>query len=149
MRSATLFCDIDLEELRMCALYDAKCSGWQSAHLRDHTERDRLFLHMFFTPESGAQCQFCSTRRRGLISHMVRARGFYDPVQRAVITNECTWCRSILSTRLDAQHRTVFAAQAEAMYKPKSSSHCCLLSVRCVNRGSRESKVRVLVSSTS
>ena len=24
------------------------------------------------------------------------------------------------------------AAQAEAMYKPKSSSHCCLLCVRCV-----------------
>ena len=34
---------------------------------------------------------------------MVRAHGFYDPVQRAVITNECPWCRSIVSTRLDAQ----------------------------------------------
>ena len=30
--------------------------------------------------------------------------GFYDPVQRAVITNECPWCRSIFSTRRDAQH---------------------------------------------
>ena len=27
---------------------------------------------------------------------------------------------------------TVFAAQAEAMYKPKLSSHCCLLCARCV-----------------
>ena len=41
---------------------------------------------------------------RGLIGHKVRAHGFYDPVQRAVITNECPWCRSVFSTRLDAQH---------------------------------------------
>ena len=27
-----------------------------------------------------------------------------SPVQRAVITNECPWCRSVFSTRLDAQH---------------------------------------------
>ena len=38
------------------------------------------------------------------MAECVKARGFYDPVQRAVITNECTWCRSILSARLDAQH---------------------------------------------
>ena len=30
--------------------------------------------------------------------------GFHDPVQRAVLTNEWPWCRSIFSTRLDAQH---------------------------------------------
>ena len=36
----TLFCDIDLGELRMCALYDAECSVWQFAHLRDHAERE-------------------------------------------------------------------------------------------------------------
>ena len=48
--------------------------------------------------------QFCSTTRRGLISHMVRAHGFYDPMQRVVITDECPWCRSIFSARLDAQH---------------------------------------------
>ena len=59
---------------------------------RPRGERDRLFL------------QFCSTTRRGLISHMARARGFYGPVQRGVITNESPWCRPIFSTRLDAQH---------------------------------------------
>ena len=32
----TRVCDIDLGELRMRALYDAKRSVWQSAHLRDH-----------------------------------------------------------------------------------------------------------------
>ena len=46
----TLFCDIDLGELRMRALFDAKRSFWQSAHLRDHTERDRLFFQMFLHP---------------------------------------------------------------------------------------------------
>ena len=46
----TLFCDIDLGELRMRALNNAKCSVWQSAHLRDHAERDRLFLQMFLHP---------------------------------------------------------------------------------------------------
>ena len=35
---------------------------------------------------------------------MVKAHGFYDPVQRAVITNECPWCRSMFSARLGAQH---------------------------------------------
>ena len=35
---------------------------------------------------------------------MLRRIGFYDPVQCAVITNECPWCRSVFSTRLDAQH---------------------------------------------
>ena len=37
----TLFFDIDLGELRMRVLYDAECSVWQSAHLRDHAERER------------------------------------------------------------------------------------------------------------
>ena len=101
----TLFFDIDFGELRVRALYDAKCSVWQSAHhARPRGERDRLLLQMFLTSESGTRCQFNSTTRRGLISHMVKAHGFYDPVQRAVITNECPWCRSIFSTRLDAQH---------------------------------------------
>ena len=57
-----------------------------------------------FTSDSGTRCQFNSTTRRGLVSHMVKAHGLYDPGQRAVITNECTWCRSIFSTLLDAQH---------------------------------------------
>ena len=44
----TIFCDIDLGELRMRALYDAKCSVWKSEHLRDHLEKeDRLLLQMF------------------------------------------------------------------------------------------------------
>ena len=33
-----LFCDIDLDELHMRALYDADCAVWQLAHLRDHAE---------------------------------------------------------------------------------------------------------------
>ena len=37
---------------------------------------------------------------------------------------------------------TVFAAQAEAMYKPKSSSHCCLLCVCCVKL--RKSRIKNL-----
>ena len=102
----TFFCDIDLGELRKSALCDAECPVWQSAHLRDHAEKgtDRSFKCSFI-PERGTQCPFRSTTRRGLISHMVRAHSFYDPVERAVITNECRpWCRSISSTRLDAQH---------------------------------------------
>ena len=76
----TLFCDIDLGELRMRALYDAKCSVWQSAHLRDHAERETdCSFKCSFTPESGTRCQFCSTTRTGLISHMVRAHGFLRP----------------------------------------------------------------------
>ena len=35
-----------------------------------------------------------------------------------------------------------FAAQAEAMYKPKSSSHCCLLCVRCAKL--RKSRIKNL-----
>ena len=101
----TLFCDIDLWELRMRSLYDADCSVWQSAHFREHVEKETdCSFKCSFTPESGTRCQFCSTTRRGLISHMERAHGFYDPVQRAVITNECSEGRSIFSTRLDAQH---------------------------------------------
>ena len=89
----------------MRALHDAKCSVWQSAHLRDHLEKETdCSFKGSFTSESGTRCQFCSTTRRGLISHMVRAHGFYDPVQRAVTTNECPWCRSNFSTRLDVQH---------------------------------------------
>ena len=78
----TIFCDI--------VLYDVELSVWQSAHLRDHAERETS--------------QFCSTTRRGLISHLVKTHGFCDPVQRGVITNECPWCRPIFSTRLDPQH---------------------------------------------
>ena len=101
----TLFCDIDFGELRMRALYDAKCSVWMSEHLRDHVEKETdCSFKRSFTSESGTRCQFNSTTRRGLISHMVKAHVFYDPVQRAVIANECPWCRSIFSTRLDAQH---------------------------------------------
>ena len=37
---------------------------------------------------------------------------------------------------------TVFAAQAEAMYKPKASSHCCLLCARCVKL--RKSRIKNL-----
>ena len=89
----------------MRALYDAKYSVWKSEHLRDHVEKETdCSFKCSFTSESGTRCQFNSTTRRGLISHMVKAHGFYDPVQRAVITNECRWCRSIFSTRLDAQH---------------------------------------------
>ena len=36
----TLFGDIDLVELRIRALYDAKCSVWKSEHLRDHVEKE-------------------------------------------------------------------------------------------------------------
>ena len=36
----TLFCDIDLHELRMRALYDVECPTWQLAHLRDSTEME-------------------------------------------------------------------------------------------------------------
>ena len=104
----TLFCDIDHGELRMRALCGAKCSVWQSAHLRDHVERETdCSFKCSFTSESGTRCQFCSTTRRGLISHMVRAHGFYDPLQRAVITNECPRCRAIfLHTTLDSQHHS-------------------------------------------
>ena len=40
-----LFCNIDLQELRMRALYDVECPVWQLAHLRDskETETDRPF----------------------------------------------------------------------------------------------------------
>ena len=100
-----LFCDIDLHELRMRPLYDAECPVWQLAHLRDsaEVETDRSFK-CSFPLATGTQCQFCSTTMRGLIGHKVRAQGFYDPVQCAVITNECPWCRSTFSARLDAQH---------------------------------------------
>ena len=100
-----LFCNIDLQELRMRALYDVECPVWQLAHLRDstETETDRPFK-CSFPLATGTKCQFCSTTMRGLIGHKVGAHGFYDPVQRAVITNECPWCRSVFSTRLDAQH---------------------------------------------
>ena len=47
------------------------------------------------------------------------------------------WTLSITRVRLFC---TVFAAQTEAMYKPKSSSHCCLLSVRCLNL--RKSRIK-------
>ena len=108
----TLYSDIDLGELRMRALYDAKCSVWKSEHLRDHVEKETdCSFRCSFTSESGTRCQFNSTTRRGLISHMVKAHGFYDPVQRAAITNECPWYQSIFSTRLDA-HRHAFVIPA-------------------------------------
>ena len=68
----TLFCDIDLGELRMRALYDAKCSVWKSEHLHDHVEKETdCSFKCSFTSERGTRCQFNSTTRRGLISHMV------------------------------------------------------------------------------
>ena len=73
----TRFCDIDLGELRMRALYDANCSVWQSAHLRDHVEKDTdCSFKCSFTSKSDTRCQFYSTTRRGLISHMVKAHCF-------------------------------------------------------------------------
>ena len=99
----TLVCEIDLVELRIRALYDAKCSVWHSAQLRDHVEKETdCSFKCSFTSESGTRFQFNSTTRRRLISHMVTAHGFYDPVQRAVIANECPWFRSI--SLHDAQH---------------------------------------------
>ena len=79
-----LFCNIDLQELRMRALYDVECPVWQLAHLRDSTdtETDRPFK-CSFPLATGTTCQFCSTTMKGLIGHKVRAHGFYDPVQRA------------------------------------------------------------------
>ena len=83
----------------MRALYDVECPVWQLAHLRDstETETDRPFK-CSFPLATGTKCQFCSTTMRGLTGHKVRAHGFYDPVQRAPS------CRSVFSTRLDAQH---------------------------------------------
>ena len=61
----TLNCDIDLGELRMRALYDAKCSVWQSAHMRDHVEKETdCSFKCSSTSESGTRCQFNSTTRR-------------------------------------------------------------------------------------
>ena len=101
----TLLCDIDFGELRMRALSDAECSVWQSAQLLDHADRETdCSFKCSFTPESGTRCELSSTTSRGLISHMVKAHGFYDPVQRAVITNECPGVVQFFSTRLDAQH---------------------------------------------
>ena len=100
----TLFCDIGLEG-SACVHCTMRNVLFGSLHICETTRRETdCSFKCSFTPESGTRCQFCSTTRRGLISHMVRAHGFYDPVQRAVITNECPWCRSIFSTRLDAQH---------------------------------------------
>ena len=65
MRSAPLFCDIDLGELRMRALYDAKCSVWQSAHLRDHAERDRLFLQLCLYPRERHPMSFLFDHEEG------------------------------------------------------------------------------------
>ena len=76
----TLFCDIDLHEIRMRALDDVECPVWQLAHLRDsiEMETDRSFK-CSFPLSTGTQCQFCSTTMRGLIGHKVRAHRFYDP----------------------------------------------------------------------
>ena len=99
------FSDIDFDELRMRALYDADGPVWQLAHPRDHAGTETTLSFKCSIPlATGAQCQFSSATMRGLISHKVRAHGFHEPVQRAVITNECPWCRSIFSKRLDAQH---------------------------------------------
>ena len=52
----TLFCDIDLGELRMRALYDAMCSVWKSELLRDHVEDETdCSFKCSFTSESGTQ----------------------------------------------------------------------------------------------
>ena len=61
----TLFCDIDFGKLRMHALYDAKCSVWQSAQLRDHVERRPIVLSNVPSP-----------RER---HPMLRAHGFLRP----------------------------------------------------------------------
>ena len=62
----TLFCDIDLGELRMRALYDAKCLVWKSEHLHDHVEKETdCSFKCSFTSERGTRCQFNSTTRRG------------------------------------------------------------------------------------
>ena len=127
-----LFCNIDLQELRMRALCDDECPVWQLAHLRDSTETeiDRPFK-CSFPLATGTKCQFCSTTMRGLIGHKVRAHGFYDPVQRAVITNECPWCRSVFSTRLDAsimRARLFFmgpVARVAAMHSNQTASVAC------------------------
>ena len=37
-----LFCNIDLQELRMRALYDVECPVWQLAHLRDQSSIQML-----------------------------------------------------------------------------------------------------------
>ena len=67
------------------ALYDAECP----VHLREHAETETARSFKCFVPlATGAQCEFCSATMRGLISHEVRAHGFYDLAQRAVITNE-------------------------------------------------------------
>ena len=139
---STLFCDIDLGEFRMSALYDAKCSVWKSEHLRDHVEKETdCSFTCSFTSEGGTRCEFNSTTRRGLISHMLKAHGFCYPVQQAVITNECPWCRLIFSTRLDAQHHACSsflhgfcrAGGSHVQTEVKqSNSHCYLLCVRCV-----------------
>ena len=69
---------------------------------------------------------------------MVRAHGFYDSVQRVVITDECPWCHSIFSARLDAQHHACssflhgFCRASGSHVQTGVSSHCCLLSIRCV-----------------
>ena len=107
------------------------------------TMRSVLFssLHICETTsrERAPDCHFSSSTRRGLISHIVRAHGFYDPVQRAVITNECPWCPSIFSTRLDAQHHacsSFLQGFLPRSRKPKTNrnqaGHCCLLCARCV-----------------
>ena len=50
----TLFCDIGLGELRMRALYDAKCSVWQSCtSARQRGERPIVPKKCSITPESG------------------------------------------------------------------------------------------------
>ena len=61
---------------------------------------------------------------------------------------ESTWflrscsARCVLNITRVRHFCTVFAAQAEAMYKPKSSSHCCLLCVRCAKL--RKSRIKNL-----
>ena len=72
----------------------------------DRGFRSKSRQNRSFPKATQTQYQFCSTTMRGLIGHKMRTHGFYDPVQRAVITNECLWCRSIFSTRLDVHHHT-------------------------------------------
>ena len=127
----TLFCDIDLGELRVRALYDAKCSVWQSAHLRHHA-----VLQMFLYPRERHPMSILLDHEERTDQPHSESTWFLRPRAAsfdnkrmpigAVQFSPHDWTLSITRVR---HFCAVFAAQVEAMYKPKSSSHSCLLSV--------------------
>ena len=128
----------------MRALCDAKCSVWQSAHLRHHAEKETdCSFKCSFTSESGTQRQLGSTTRRALAEStwFFRPRAASGDCKRMPLVSfnflHTTGTLNITRVR---HFCTVFAAQAEAMYRPKSSSHSCLLSVRCVKL--RKSRIK-------